>query len=152
MCIRDSPTPVDWGQTYTALQQGVVDGMQSNIGPVWSGKFHEVVKHNIRLNYTSSFVQVFMSGPKFAALSEPNKKAIMDSAKEAEAWTRKYSAEQVETYLSDLKKAGMEIYYPTPAEYAQWTSIREKVWQEVAEQQKGKIDIELAKKILAAQK
>jgi tripartite ATP-independent transporter DctP family solute receptor len=147
-----NPTPVDWGQTYTALQQGVVDGMQSNIGPVWSGKFHEVVKHNIRLNYTSSFVQVFMSGPKFAALSEPNKKAIMDSAKEAEAWTRKYSAEQVETYLSDLKKAGMEIYYPTPAEYAQWTSIREKVWQEVAEQQKGKIDIELAKKILAAQK
>src|SRR5688572_29584622 len=62
-----NPTPVDWGQTYTALQQGVVDGMQSNIGPVWSGKFHEVVKHNIRLNYTSSFVQVFMSGPKFAA-------------------------------------------------------------------------------------
>jgi hypothetical protein len=46
----------------------------------------------------------------------------------------------------------MEIYYPTPEEYAQWTSIREKVWQEVAEQQKGKIDIELAKRILAAQK
>ena len=21
-----NPTPVDWGQTYTALQQGVVDG------------------------------------------------------------------------------------------------------------------------------
>ena len=74
-----NPTPVDWGQTYTALQQGVVDGMQSNIGPVWSGKFDEVVKHNIRLNYTSSFVQVFMSGPKFAALSELNKKAVMDS-------------------------------------------------------------------------
>ena len=72
----------------------------------------------------------------------------MDAAKETEAWTRKYSAEQVEDYLSDLKKRGMEIYYPTPAEYAQWTSIREKVWQEVAEQQKGKIDIELANKIL----
>jgi TRAP-type C4-dicarboxylate transport system substrate-binding protein len=147
-----NPTPVDWGQTYTALQQGVVDGMQSNIGPVWSGKFDEVAKHNIRLNYTSSFVQVFMSGPKFAALSEQNKKVVMDSAKEAEAWTRKYSADQVENYLSDLKKRGMEIYYPTPEEYAQWTSIREKVWQEVAEQQKGKIDIELAKRILAAQK
>lgn len=147
-----NPTPVDWGQTYTALQQGVVDGMQSNIGPVWAGQFDEVVKHDIRLNYTASFVQVFMSAKKFAALSEQNRKAVMDAAKEAETWTRKYSAEQVEGYLTDLKKRGMEIYYPTPAEYAQWTSIREKVWQEVAEQQKGKVDIELAKRIYATQK
>jgi tripartite ATP-independent transporter DctP family solute receptor len=147
-----NPTPVDWGQTYTALQQGVVEGMQSNIGPVWSGKFDEVVKHNIRLNYTSSFVQVFMNAKKFASLSEQNRKAVMDAAREAEAWTRKYSADQVEGYLNDLKKRGMEIYYPTPAEYAQWTSIREKVWQEVAEQQKGKVNIELANKIYASQK
>lgn len=147
-----NPTPVDWGQTYTALQQGVVEGMQSNIGPVWSGKFDEVVKHNIRLNYTSSFVEVFMNAKKFASLSEQNRKAVMDAAQEAEAWTRKYSAEQVESYLSDLKKRGMEIYYPTPAEYAQWTSIRDKVWQEVAEQQKGKVNIELANKIHASQK
>lgn len=146
-----NPTPVDWGQTYTALQQGVVDGMQSNIGPVWSGKFDEVVKYNIRLNYTSSFVQVFMSAKKFASLNEAGRKAVMDAAKEAEAWTRKYSADQVEGYLSDLTKRGMEIYYPTPQEYAQWTAIREKVWNEVAEQQKGRIDIELAKKIYAAQ-
>src|SRR5262245_41511432 len=70
-----NPTPVDWGQTYTALQQGVVDGMQSNLPPVWSGKFDEVVKHNIRLNYTSSFVQVFISAKKLASLSEANQKA-----------------------------------------------------------------------------
>jgi tripartite ATP-independent transporter DctP family solute receptor len=147
-----NPTPVDWGQTYTALQQGVVEGMQSNIGPVWSGKFNEVVKYNIRLEYTSSFVQVFMSGKKFAALSEANQKAVLDAAREAEAWIRKYSTEQLESYLKDLKDRGMEIYYPTPAEYAQWTSIREKVWQEVAGQQKGKFNLELANKIHGAQK
>ena len=147
-----NPTPVDWGQTYTALQQGVVDGMQSNIGPVWSGKFDEVVKHNVRLNYTASFVQVFMSEKKYASLAEQDRKAVLDAAKEAETWTRKYSADQVEGYLSDLKKRGMDIYYPTSAEYAQWTSIREKVWQEVAEQQKDKININLANKIFAAQK
>lgn len=147
-----NPTPVDWGQTYTALQQGVVDGMQSNIGPVWSGKFDEVVKHNIRLNYTSSFVQVFMNRKKFASLPEASRQALLDAAREAETWTRKYSAEQVEGYLADLKKRGMEIYYPSAPEYAQWTSIREKVWKEVAEQQKGKIDIGLANKIFAAQK
>lgn len=147
-----NPTPVDWGQTYTALQQGVVDGMQSNIGPVWSGKFDEVVKYNIRLNYTSSFVPVYMNGKRFASLPEAERRALLDAAREAQAWTRKFSADQVEDYLADLKKRGMEIYYPTAAEYAQWTAIREKVWREVAEQQKGKIDIDLAHKILSSQK
>jgi TRAP-type transport system periplasmic protein len=147
-----NPTPVDWGQTYTALQQGVVDGMQSNIGPVWSGKFDEVVKYNIRLNYTSSFVQVYMNSKRFAALPEAERRALMDAGREAQAWTRKFSADQVEDYLADLKKRGMDIYYPSAAEYAQWTAIREKVWREVAEQQKGKIDIDLAHKILSAQK
>ena len=147
-----NPTPVDWGQTYTALQQGVVDGMQSNIGPVWSGKFDEVVKHNIRLNYTASFVQVYMNPKKWSSLAGADQKIVMDAAREAETWSRKVAAEQVEAYLGDLKKRGMEIYYPSAAEYRQWTAIREKVWKEVAEQQKGKINIELANKILAAQK
>jgi len=147
-----NPTPVDWGQTYTALQQGVVDGMQSNIGPVWSGKFEEVVKYNIRLNYTASFVQVYMNAAKYASLSDADRRALHDAARETQAWTRKYSADQVEVYLGDLKKRGMEIYYPSVAEYAQWTAIRDKVWRDVAEQQKGKIDIELANKILGSQK
>ena len=81
-----NPTPVDWGQTYTALQQGVVEGMQRKIGPVWSGKFDEVVKHNIRLN-NSSFGR-FMSAKKFASLSEANRSGL--TREEAEAWTRKY--------------------------------------------------------------
>ena len=147
-----NPTPVDWGQTYTALQQGVVDGMQSNIGPVWSGKFDEVVKYNIRLNYTSSFVQVYMNAKRFGALPEAERRALLDAGREAQAWTRKFSADQVEDYLADLKKRGMEIHYPSAPEYAQWTAIREKVWREVAEQQKGKIDIDLAHKILSSQK
>ena len=147
-----NPTPVDWGQTYTALQQGVVDGMQSNIGPVWSGKFEEVVKYNIRLNYTASFVQVYMNQAKWKSLQAADQKIVMAAAREAETWSREQGAAQVESYLADLKKRGMAIYYPSAAEYAQWTSIREKVWKEVAEAQKGKIDIGTANKILASQK
>ena len=146
-----NPTPVPWGQTYTALQQGVVEGMQSNIAPVWAAKFYEVVKYDIRLNYTASFEQVFMSGEKFASLSEKHQKALLDAGQEAEAWIRKYASDKLDSYLKDLEGFGMEVYYPTPSEYAQWTSIREEVWREVAEQQKGKFDLELANKIFNSQ-
>ena len=147
-----NPTPLGWDQTFTALQQGVVDGMQSNISPVWAGKFHEVVKHNVRLNYTASFEQVFISQKKFASLSPKHQQVLLDAAKEAESWIRQYSSQQLGTYEADLKAKGMQMYVPTPAEYAQWTSIREKVWEEVAKAQPGKIDLTLARKIYAAQK
>jgi TRAP-type C4-dicarboxylate transport system substrate-binding protein len=146
-----NPTPVDWGQTYTALQQGVVEGMQSNIGPVWAAKFYEVVKYNIRLNYTASFGEVFISGKKFESLSKKHQDVVLAAAQETEAWIGKYASEKLGEYLKDLEGHKMEIYYPTPAEYAQWTAVREKVWQEVAEQQKGKLDLELANQIYKSQ-
>ena len=146
-----NPTPVAWGQTYTALQQGVVEGMQSNIAPVWAAKFYEVVKYDIRLNYTASFEQVFMSGAKFASLSQEHQNAMLEAAGEAEDWIRNYANSKLDEYLNDLEKFGMEIYYPTAEEYAQWTAIREDVWQQVAEEHEGKFNLDLANQIFEAQ-
>ena len=96
-----NPTPLGWDQTFTALQQGVVDGMQSNIAPVWAGKFNEVVKHNIHLNYTASFEQVFISQKKFASLAPKHQQVLVEAAREAEDWIRKYSTEQLATYEAE---------------------------------------------------
>jgi tripartite ATP-independent transporter DctP family solute receptor len=142
-----NPTPLDWDQTYGALQQGVIDGMQSNIGPVWAGKFYEVVKHDLRINYTASFVDVFMSASKFASLAPQYQKAILDSAVETQAWIRKYAADQLQSYLDDLKAKGVEVYTPTPAEYQEWIAVRDSVWKEAAKSYAGKIDLGLAERI-----
>jgi len=147
-----NPTPLGWDQTYEALQQGVVDGMQSNISPVWAGKFYEVVKYDVRINYTASFVEVFMNSKKFSSLSPTYQKAIVDSAREAQEWVRKYAADQVDKYLADLRAKGMQIYTPTPEEYKQWVATRQKVWDEVSAAQPGKLDLNLANRIFATQK
>lgn len=147
-----NPTPLGWDQTYTSLQQGVVDGMQSNLAPVWAGKFNEVIKYNIHLNYTASFEQVFISQKKFASLSAKHQQVLVDAAKEAEAWIRKYSTDQLSTYESELKSKGVTMYTPTAEEYRQWAAIRDQVWDEVAKSQGSKIDLELARRILSGQK
>ncbi|MGH9549284.1 MAG: TRAP transporter substrate-binding protein, partial [Terriglobales bacterium] len=103
-----NPTPLSWDQTYSALQQGVVDGMQSNIAPVWAGKFYEVIKHDVRVNYTASFEEVFIGAKKFASLSPKHQQIILDAAKETEAWIRKYSSDELQTYLDDLKVKGVD--------------------------------------------
>lgn len=147
-----NPTPVDWGQMYSALQQGIVDGMQTDAFAYYSIKAYEVVKFNMRLGYQADFATVFINPKKLASLASHYQTAILEAGREAGLWQRKHAAEELAAVFEHLKKNGVEIYQPTPEQYAQWTSVREKVWQEVGEQLKGKIDMTAAKQLHEAYK
>ncbi|MBI4507291.1 MAG: TRAP transporter substrate-binding protein [Chloroflexi bacterium] len=148
-----NPTPLDFGQLYTALQQGTVEGEGISIGAVLAAKHYEVVKYDLRIDYQALFTQLFMNSKKFESLKPEHQKALVEAAEE----TKKFEYEYARTELRDRairelsSQHGMTIYTPTADEYKQWTAIREKVWQEVADQMKGKIDLNLAKALYEAQ-
>ena len=52
----------------------------------------------------------------------------------------------------ELTKLGVTTYTPTAEEWAKWAAVRDKVWAEVAEAQKGKVDINLAKQLADTQR
>ncbi len=142
-----NPTGVDWAQMYTALQQGIVDGMQNSAVALIPNKHHEVLKYVLRLEYQPIFELNFINRKLFDSLSPDNQKILMDSASEAQAWDWKYKQELVGKTFKDLEAAGLVITTPTKEERVQWTSVREKVWQEVGEEYKGKLDLNLAKQM-----
>jgi tripartite ATP-independent transporter DctP family solute receptor len=146
-----NPTPVDWAQTFPALQQGVVDGEQIPVSLIAGIKHYEVVKHSIRLDYQAIFESLFINAKKLASLSPAHQKIIMDAARDAKVWQHKDAADRSEKEIKDLAKHGVQVYTPTAAEYAQWASIRETVWKQIAEELKGKIDLALAKKLYDSQ-
>lgn len=147
-----NPTPVDWAQTYTALQQGTVDGENIPLPIIWGVKHYEVIKYDLRLDYQMIFQTFYINQKKFDALSPAHQKILLEAAQEARAWNWKDAAERVDKIAQELtSKHGVTIYKPTPEEYAQWAAVREKVWQEVAEQQKGKVDLNIAKQLYEAQ-
>jgi tripartite ATP-independent transporter DctP family solute receptor len=147
-----NPTPVDFAQTLTALQQGTVDGVNLDTPALLSTKMYEGVKYNLHLGYQMSMLMFFMNAQKFAALSPGQQKAIVDAAKEAEAWNRKESMERLAANEKQLATLGITAYTPTPAEWAQWAAVRDEVWSKVAESQKGKLDPQLAKQLSDAQR
>lgn len=147
-----NPTPIDWGQTYTALQQGVVDGEGISLGSFYTSKHYEMVKHILRIDYQAMIEVLLMNQAKFNSLSPEHQKAIMEGAREAEAWNRKHEAERAIEIQEKLKKEGVTLYTPTPQEYAQWVSIRETVWKEVDEKMKGKIDWDMVENLKKIQK
>lgn len=148
-----NPSPVDWGQTYTSLQQGLVDGMAVDLGIILPGQWYEVVKYNIRLDYQAIYSIYAMNRNRFDSLSPAHQKAIMEAAQEAAEFSVKEGAAYVDEAIKKLAGHGHIIHIPTPQEYAQWAAVREGVWKEVRENPafKGKLDMDLANEIYRTQ-
>jgi|RhiMetdeSRZDD1v2_1073273.scaffolds.fasta_scaffold00009_42 tripartite ATP-independent transporter DctP family solute receptor len=148
-----NPTPLaDFGQLYTALQQGVLDGEGISIGAVLAAKHYEVIKYNLRIDYQMLFTQLFVNAKKFSSLSAAHQKALLEAAEETKQWEYAYARTDLrDRAVRELGTLGVTIYTPTPEEYAQWASIREQVWKDVAAQLGARLDLNLARQLYEQQ-
>jgi len=143
-----NPTPVDWGQLYSAMQQGVVDGtLGSPMVPYTSIKLQEVTKHYLAIGAMTNNLPLYINQKKFDSLTPSQQKAILDAAAETEAFSQEAARDLVKKSTADVEKAGVKIYTPKGAELAEWTSIREPVWKQIASEMQGKIDLSVAETI-----
>ncbi len=82
------PTPIAYLETYTALQSGVVDGMENESIAVLSMKFMEPAPYITRTEHEITVRPLFMSAQVFNALSENLQDIVIKSAKEATTYER----------------------------------------------------------------
>lgn len=83
-----SPTPISWGELYSALQQGVVDGAENNPTALTTGRHGEVVKHFSLDEHTMVPAVVVISTCAWDAMSDSEKEALTTAAKESMAFQR----------------------------------------------------------------
>jgi tripartite ATP-independent transporter DctP family solute receptor len=107
-----SPTPVSYGELYTALQQGIVDGAENNPPSLFTSKHYEVCKHYTINEHTAVPDMVIISTKVWNLLSEQERVWLQEAADESANYQYKLWAESVEYSLSELQKAGVEITYP----------------------------------------
>jgi tripartite ATP-independent transporter DctP family solute receptor len=85
-----NPTPMAIGETYTALQTGVIDGMEAPADGLWSFKTPEVAKHASKTWHMFTDMNLLMSRDKFDALSTEEKAILRSAAQDVVVgWYRK---------------------------------------------------------------
>lgn len=107
-----SPTPISWGELYTALQQGVVDGAENNLPSFYSSKHYEVCKFLSLDEHTSVPDILAISTIVWNKLKDAEKKWIMEAAEEATVYQHKLWKEAEQEALEEVEKAGVEVSYP----------------------------------------
>lgn len=112
-----SPTPMAFGEVYSSLQTGVIDGQENPFALIASNKIQEVQKYLMLTNHVYGYVMLAMSDITYNKLSEAQQKAVEEAAKEATAFENDLVAKTEEELLKTLKESGMEVIEPDTAPF-----------------------------------
>ncbi len=142
------PSPVAWGETYTALQQKTVDGEGNNWEHLVLAKHIEVLKSAMDSEHNYSMHILMMNKQKYDALPEQAKIIIREAAKEALIWQRQITSELKAKCESEMKKIGITIYQLSAEERKKFIDTTRVVW----DQFKDEIDPQVLQMVLDTQK
>lgn len=104
-----NPTVVSFGELYSALQTGVVDGAEQPIANYKSNAFPEVAPNLILDGHTLGAIQVVISDNAWKKLSVNQQNAIMEAGKLTQAFNAQLSAGAEAKVLDQLKKDGVNV-------------------------------------------
>ncbi len=104
-----SPTVVSFGELYSALQTGVVDGAEQPIANYKSNAFPEVAPYLILDGHTLGAVQVIITDASWDKLTEDQQAILMEAGAYASSENQKNSESKENEVLEELKADGVTI-------------------------------------------
>ena len=107
-----APTPISWGELYTALQQGVVDGAENNLPSFYTSRHYEVCKFYSVNEHTAVPDVLLIGTDSWKRFNAQEREWIKEAAIESAIHQRKLWAEAENKSLKAIKDAGVVINYP----------------------------------------
>jgi len=110
--LGGSATPIAWGELYTALQQGVVDGAENNPPSFYTSRHYEVCKHYTLNDHTAVPDVIVISTVVWNSLSSGEQQLLQAAARDAEEYQKELWRKTSEESLQKVREAGVTIYKP----------------------------------------
>lgn len=136
-----SATPVAWGETYTALQQGTVDAEGNTWGLLSDAKHGEVLEYGIDSGHNYSMHLLMINKKYFDALPEELQAILVESGQEALEWQRSVTNDLEAQAKQKLIDSGVTIHDLTPAEKEELKTLTRPVWDKFPEIPQELIDL-----------
>jgi tripartite ATP-independent transporter DctP family solute receptor len=104
-----SAIQMNWGEVYTAVQQGVIDGLECPPNVALSSKLNEVAKFATLDEHTYSALVFGMADPAFKKLNTVQQKAAVDAGREAGRFMRDLAAKLDADASTELRAKGVRV-------------------------------------------
>jgi tripartite ATP-independent transporter DctP family solute receptor len=117
--LGGSPTPIAWGELYTALQQGVVDGAENNPPSFHLSRHFEVCRYYSLDEHTAVPDVVLVSTHAWRRLSPELREILQEAADASAKLERELWREATRASLEAVREAGVEIVRPDKTLFAE---------------------------------
>lgn len=135
-----NPTPMAFGELFTALQKGVVDGQENPAAHIYTKRFFEVQKYISLTEHTYSAEPLVVSMITWNKLTPEQQTIIQEAAEEACDWQRQLAIDLENGYWDKIRESGKcEII--TDVDKEAFREATAPVWKDF-EDQVGKENIE----------
>jgi TRAP-type transport system periplasmic protein len=103
------PQVMDFNEVFTGLQQNVIDGQENPVDLIHSGGLYEVQDYVNETEHVYSWIYILVGNEQFESLSDENKKAVQEAAKEAQEYGKELFDKEIKEYEQKLKDEGMKF-------------------------------------------
>lgn len=133
-----SPTPLSFGELYTSLQTGVVDGAEQPITGYNSNSFYEVAPNFILDSHTYSPGMLVISDRTWNKFSKEDQELLLEAGKELELYNKDFTEEEEASLLQGLKDKGIDVVEPD--DLSAWQEKVEPIYEKYGAEYKDLID------------
>lgn len=142
-----NPIPMAWSETFTALQQGVVDGQENPYIVNFTSKFHEVQDYLTEVHYQYSLQPLIVGERSWKKYDQKTRDLLTRAGIEAQQYCIAFQILEAEKAKKGMIKAGVEV--SVLEDEAVWKKLAiEKVWPEYYDFIGGKENVDLVLKAL----
>jgi tripartite ATP-independent transporter DctP family solute receptor len=110
-------TPIAFPEVATALQTKVIDFGEGGINTYYHNKFYDIVKHVADVRHTHQVIVLTMSKASWAKQDAATQKAIVEAARHAETFNRKFILDEDRDLQVQVKAKGVSITKPDAAPF-----------------------------------
>lgn len=107
--LEATPVSVDWSEVYTAMQSGLVEGMESTPEGFLSSKSYEVAKYITRSGHMYNLMMMVISDQIYQGLNDAEKTAVSECAALFNETGNPMSVEGNETGYAQLEGLGLTL-------------------------------------------
>jgi tripartite ATP-independent transporter DctP family solute receptor len=129
--IGANPTPLPWGEVYTAMQTHVVDAFEVQSTSVGTEKMYEVSNYVYKTRHIMASSLVMINDKKWKSLPADMQKIIRDAVDHGLKTNYEKQATAEDQDLKLFAEKGMTIVEPTPADRQKFVEAVQDMWKEV---------------------
>lgn len=104
-----SPTPIALAETFTGLQQGVVEATEQASNWLYFNKYHTVADNLTLTNHNYEETGVFISDMAYQRLTPEQQTTLTNAAKEITEWHNDMLVEEIKNAEKSMKEEGVNI-------------------------------------------